>query len=294
MGRPRHARAWPLLAALVALLPGCSRAESPPDYGRTPVLFVHGHGLFPSDWDKMIAALVARGYPREYLHAVGIVPSRMANVKAATTVIGPAAEALLARAAAAARHAGYQGEIAHKLDIVSHSMGAVSSRWYAVKLRPERVRTWIALAGANHGTNALCKHTDDGAKDLCPAYAEDPRRNPVQVGLNGTPSAPIDETPYGLGSDRRGVERIGPDDTRSIAYFNIWIDPDQWIKPERSAVLDGAGGVDIAIAAGIPIKETSPGNYQFRAWVNHESLLRHQDAIRLVETLLAARDPRRR
>ncbi|MFQ5544957.1 MAG: esterase/lipase family protein [Acidiferrobacterales bacterium] len=265
---------------------GASKA----DYARVPVLFVHGHGLGPGTWKELIAYLVNSGYPREYLYAIEIVPDKMANVPAATKVIAPAVTRLLANARRGANKADYKGEPPMRVDIVSHSMGAVSSRWYAVKLHPERVRTWIGLAGANHGTNALCNHTDDGARDLCPAFAHSATRNPVQVTLNGTRAAPIDETPYGLGVDDKQVRRIPPAADRNIVYFTIRIEPDRWIKPERSALLDGAGGVSVDIPAGLPVRETRAGNFLMQGKLKHDPFPRYRDVHVLVAALLAARD----
>src|SRR5436190_1552247 len=196
-------RLRPAMSLVLGLACGCSVADAePPDYSRTPVLFVHGHGLSSADWRPLITYLVGIGYPREYLYAVDIVPNTMANVPAATSVIAPAADSLLARVKAAAQRVGYRGEVPRRLDIVSHSMGVVSSRWYAAKLRPELVRTWIGLAGANHGTNVLCAFYDEAAREMCPAFRTGGGRNAVQLALNGADGAWIDETPYGLGLDR--------------------------------------------------------------------------------------------
>jgi hypothetical protein len=238
----------------------------------------------------LITHLVGIGYPREYLYAVDIVPNTMANVRAATSVIAPAAAALLVRANAAARNGGYRGEVPQRLDIVSHSMGALSSRWYAAKLRPELVRTWIALAGAHHGTDVACRLTDEAAREMCPAFATSVQTHALQAALNGAADAWVDETPYGLGIDRPGVPRIPPDSARSILYLTVRIEPDRWIQPGRSALLDGAGGLAIPVPEGVPVKETSPGNFLFQAPVGHDPLLRHKDLIRLVAAMLAARD----
>ena len=286
--RFRLLRAIPLLLGLTS---GCSAARSEaPDYARTPVLFVHGHGLSSADWQPLIGYLVSIGYPREYLHAVDIVPNTMANVPAAASVIAPAAAAHLAKANAAAQRDGYRGERSQRLDIVSHSMGALSGRWYAAKLHPERVRTWIAIAGANHGTNTVCRFTDEASREMCPAFATDSQTHALQVALNGTDGRWVDETPYGLGIDRPGVPRIPPDGTRSILYLTVRIEPDRWIQPERSALLDGAGGVPISVPGGVPAQETSPGNFLFQTPVGHDPLLRHRDLIRLIAAMLAARD----
>jgi pimeloyl-ACP methyl ester carboxylesterase len=265
-----------------------------PDYTRAPVLFVHGHGESAGYWDDLMRYLVAQGYPRDYLYAVTIHPNTMANDRAASAVLAPAVEKLLARAheSAASQRVAAPG----KVDLIGHSMGAVSSRWYTSRLHPERVRRWVSLAGANHGTDVLCEFSDDGGRDLCPAFADSLKRNPVQTGLNGTRSAPRDETPYGLGTDRREVARVASDPTRRIAYYTIRIEPDDWIKPERSAVVDGAGGLALRIPHDIPVRETSPGNYLFHGKdshsrpVDHTTLLFHSGLHRLVWLILSATD----
>jgi hypothetical protein len=272
---------------VVTLLPGCGSAAVS-DFSKTPVLFVHGHGLSASDWDNAIEYLHQNGYPREYLSAVNIQPSRMGNILAAKTVIQPAAVSLLKSATRAAQKNGFKGRAPQQIDIVSHSMGAVSTRWFVSKLSPHLVRTWISLAGANHGSNALCNHNDDGAKDLCPAYATSEQESKVQIDLNGTTTMPIDETPYGLGKDKKNIHSVLPDKNRRILYFTVRIEPDEWIKPEYSAMLDGAGGIPIQAQG--PVVETSPGNFLFRSEVDHDALPGHSELIRFVASLLAAKN----
>lgn len=268
------------------LVPTAVNAESALDYGRAPVLFVHGHGMNSSSWTELKAYLIGRGYPPEYLQAVDIVPNTASNILAANTVIAPAAETLLLSAAETARNAGYKGKAPQRLDIVSFSMGAVSSRWYAAKLHPERVRIWIGLGGANHGTDALCLFSDEGAREMCPAFATTGEKNYVQVALNGTPEAPVDETPYGLGSDRAEITPIPADSVRRVVYFTIRIEPDVWIQPGSSAVLDGAGGIPVKVPAGMAIEETSPGNYLFRGSAGHDDLPKQPDSMQIVASLL--------
>ncbi len=274
---------------LMAVMVSATASKTSFDYSRTPVLFVHGHGMSTSTWDDMMAYLIRTGYPREYLLAVAIDPNTMPNARAATKVLEPAAQSLLEKARAAARLAGVPEGGPRRLAIVSHSMGAVSSRWYAARLHPELVRIWISLGGANHGTKVLCLFPDEAAREICPAFAASSKESAVQVVLNGTPDSPIDETPYGLGVDRGGVPRVSPDQARNIVYFTVRIEPDSWIKPEQSALLDGAGGGQIAIPSGVPAQETSPGNFLFRAQVEHDPLPSHPDLIRLVAALLSVR-----
>lgn len=263
-----------------------------PDYSKTPVLFIHGSGMYSSTWTKMIKYFVQTGYPPEYLHAVDLIPNEGSNKRAASVFIKPAVESLLQRTAVSAHQAGYQGRSPQRVDIVSHSMGAASSRWYAVKLHPERVRTWVSIAGANHGTNALCAYIrgGEGNREMCPAFAKSVQESAFQVMLNGTPQEPIDETPFGPGKDRDQVKGIPPDETRNILYYTIRIEPDGWIKPEHSAMLDGAGGIPISIPSEIPVRETNPGNYLFTKKVGHDPLPGDPDLMRFVALLLAIRD----
>jgi hypothetical protein len=125
---------------------------------------------------------------------------------------------------------------------------------------------------------------------MCPAFASNARTHALQVALNGAEGARVDETPYGLGPDRPAVPRIPSDGVRSILYLTVRVEPDNWIQPEHSALLDGAGGVPIRMPAGVPVRETSPGNFLFQEQVGHDTLLLHPDLLRLVAAMLAARN----
>jgi hypothetical protein len=258
------------------------------------VLFVHGHGLYSSDWDPLIEAMQAAGYPPSYLMAIQIQPNTMGNVAAAERVIAPAVERLLARVAEASTQGGSGRPLPRRIAIVAHSMGAVSSRWYTARLHPERVAVWVGLAGSNHGTNALCPYPDEAAREMCPAFSSDPRQQAVQIDLNGRPGSPRDASPYGIGDDPPRIPRIPPHSERSIVYYTVRIEPDEWIVPARSAVLEGAGGPSVDLGDMDAVEETSPGNYRFDAgfgWLDrrsldHMTLLEHPELHRLVLRLL--------
>ncbi len=288
--RPRQWTAVLVLPALLAVAAGlaaCAPGAAPPDYSKTPVVFVHGTGMNSSSWDVMIRHLVRAGYPREYLAALDLVPNNGSNVLAAEQQIAPAALAILDRVQLLSERAGCHRTSA-KVDIVAHSMGAVSSRWFAARNEPERLRIWISLAGANHGTDALVGFGGVGDRELVPAFANSMEASRVQVLLNGTPAAPVDETPFGLGVDRNAIEAVLPDQARAVAYFTISISLDRWIVPESSAWFDGAGGLHVDAPAGTPAVETSPGNYQFRGRTDHDRLIRNRRAICLGAAILSA------
>lgn len=253
-----------------------------------PVLFVHGSGLSSATWGKLRAHLMEAGYPETYLRAVDMQPRHGSNPRAARRYIAPAVEALLRDAQRHARTQGLQPPT--KVDIVAHSMGAISSRWYLAVHRPDKIRRWIGVAPANHGTNALCGHPGAGDRELCPAFAASPRQSPVQFQLNGGANSRYDETPYGLGLDRPGVERVPSEERRAIAYYTLRIDPDPWIVPADSAVLDGAGGLHLSFEAG-DFRETSPGNFLFLGTAGHDELPKDPRVIDWVRAVLTAGEP---
>jgi pimeloyl-ACP methyl ester carboxylesterase len=258
----------------------------PPQYNRYPVLFVHGSGHSAKSWAAMMRGFRQLGYPADYLSAVDMEPRNGSNIRAANQFVAPAVESLLQRATAAAKQSGYAGQLPTKVNIVAHSMGVLSSRWYISQLHPDRVKVWVGLAGANHGTNTLCSSAGEGDREMCPPFAQSRQESALQVTLNGTASAPLDETPYGIGRDRAGVQRIQPDAQKQILYWTLRIEPDAWIKPEKSAIIDGAGGMSVASIAQEAVTETSPGNFLLNLTVEHDPLIDHPDVIRIVDKLL--------
>lgn len=268
---------------------GAAAARTCEALARRPVLFVHGSGLSSASWDAMRAHLRAAGYPQEWLVALDLRPDNGANERAARRFIEPAARRLLSTARRRAREAGC--EPPRKLDLVAHSMGAVSTRWYAARIAPETVHTWIGIAGSNHGTDRLCGHAGEGNREMCPAFAPSRAASAVQFELNGSPQEPRDETPYGVGPDAREAVRVPPTPARAIRYFTLRIEPDEWIEPATSALLDGAG------APGMPrlpaqIRATSPGNLLLEADVRHDPMPAHPAVIEAVAALLTDTDAR--
>jgi pimeloyl-ACP methyl ester carboxylesterase len=219
----------------VALAAACAPA-APPDYARVPVLLVHGLGDDGRVWDALRARLVRDGYPAAYVLAVRLDPVNGSSVAAATAQLPRWADSLRAAAAAAAAAHGAPPPDTARLDIVAHSMGAVAARWYAVFVAPSRVRTLVSLAGANHGTSAVCDWPGAGAAELCDAA----RGEGPLVPLVGSDAQPVDETPFGDAPDAAGRPRVPPSDSAAIAWHVAWVPADEWIVPEASARLDGA------------------------------------------------------
>lgn len=265
-----------MLGMPMPLISSCNvmSAGAADDYTKTPVLFVHGRGLSASSFSTMIKALRSRGYPSSFLRAIDLVPNDGPNVPAAEKQIAPFVARFLAEVNADIARHGRGVPLKTKIDIVAHSMGSVSSRWYAAKLRPERVNTWISIAGPNHGSSPNCPGLPrSGKADLCPAYARTEQESYVQFHLNGAPGSDVDETPYGAGADSPAKKRVPPDEDRRILYLTLRTPADEFIVPNDSTVLDGAGGVDLRLPRFLPLLETSPGNFITQRPVSHDWLL---------------------
>ncbi|GAA4915524.1 esterase/lipase family protein [Streptomonospora salina] len=153
-----------VLAALV-LAPASAHAQE-----RTPVLFVHGYGGDAGNWDSMVADFVADGWPAADLHPISY-DYNASNVETAQ-LIADEADALRAESGAS------------EVDIVAHSMGSLSSRWYLKFLGGDaHVGDWVSLAGPNEGssvelpcvqTEPSCQEVVEGSSFLTQLNSGDP------------------------------------------------------------------------------------------------------------------------
>ncbi len=278
--------------------------QTPPDLSPDPVFFVHGYGDNASAWDTLITSLVDQyRYPQEFLRAITLQPTPYteSNITAATDQIAPAIEAFLTDVNAYLDSVQYPGPRKTRVDLVGHSMGGLSTRWYVAQVAggAERVDSWIALAGANHGTDYpdLCTDPTVAARELCPAFieAEAKPEDTVQLTLNGrrAPNRDVDETPYGLGPDSPDLppsQRVNPDGTRRVFYATIRCDPasDAVIVPNDSTVVDGAGGRPITLPAGFVEDPPASGNYRMTDPLAncHENIHEDPGVAELVALLL--------
>ena len=277
------------LTPLILLLCLCfpSTGHTKPDYAKTPIFFVHGYGMNATCWKPIISFLMKAGYPKKYLRAIQLRPNNSSNIVASEKQIAPEIEDFLKSINEFVQKKRLNVSSKTKVDLISHSMGALSARWFAAKVRPDRVRLWISLGGASHGSNAECSYAGQGADDLCPAYAKNPKESFIQYTLNGKPHVyDIDETPYGIGQDSPGVHPIPPVEDRRILYITLRTSPDKWIKPENSPILDGAGSLNITLPENVSAKETSRGNILMTNRVGHDAMLKCPDTMRLVRAIL--------
>jgi triacylglycerol lipase len=164
-----------------------------------PILFVHGWNSRASAWNTMIDRFVAAGVPRNRMVAI-TYNSNQSNATIANQVRDAAASLRASTGAA-------------RVDIVTHSMGGLSSRYYLKNLGGTAfVDEWVSLGGPNHGTNTAyaCYPFSAGCRDMIPGSS-------FLNNLNAT-----DETPG------------------SVRYGTFWSSCDEVINPDSSVLLSGA------------------------------------------------------
>ncbi|HEU0013305.1 MAG TPA: triacylglycerol lipase [Longimicrobium sp.] len=137
-----------LALSLAAALAACSDAGLPTDAAprtntlapvRHPILFVHGFNSTGAVWDNMIARFQADGWTGAELVKWSYNTSQ--SNAATANLVKAKVDSILAATGAA------------KVDIVTHSMGGLSSRYYARNLGGDaRIDAWVSLGGPNHGT----------------------------------------------------------------------------------------------------------------------------------------------
>jgi triacylglycerol lipase len=110
-----------------------------------PVLFVHGVNGSASNWDTMIGRLVADGWPADRLFAHTFADPKLGcNVDNAATIKGWVGDIFVQTGAA-------------RIDLVAHSMGSISSRYYMKNLGGAAVvNTYATLGGMHHGLWSPC------------------------------------------------------------------------------------------------------------------------------------------
>lgn len=196
-GRPAVAALALLLlgSLVVAVAPSPAQAQT----ARDPILFVHGWNSSASTWNTMIGRFQSAGYPSNSLLAI-TYNSNQSNATIANQV-RDAVNTLRSRTGAA------------KVDIIAHSMGSLSSRYYLRNLGGTAlVDDWVSLGGPNHGTSTayLCWLFSAGCRDMIPGSGF----------LNSLNSG--DETPG------------------TTNYGTFWSNSDDVINPDGSVLLSGA------------------------------------------------------
>jgi triacylglycerol lipase len=184
-----------LLAASAVLVPAASAQAA------EPILFVHGWNSSGSVWNTMIGRFQADGFTNLNNWSYNTAQSNKTTASQIATKVSQI------RAATGAA----------KVDIITHSMGGLSSRWYAKFLGgTSSVDEWVSLGGPNHGTNTafFCGQT---------SCAE---MRPNSSFLNALNSG--DETPG------------------AVNYGAWWSPCDEVINPDESVMLAGSANTQTA------------------------------------------------
>jgi triacylglycerol lipase len=197
----RKAFAAGLTAALLTLV---AAAPAQASVGTTafgpssnPVLFVHGYNSSGSYWNTMAGNFKADGWPAAYLDqwSYDWHQSNATTAKQLATEV----DRLLAATGAS------------QVDIVTHSMGGLSSRYYAKNLGGDgKTDAWVSLGGPNHGTDTANACLDASCVEMR------------------------------IGSNFLNTLNSG-DETPGTARYSTWWSPcDTVINPDSSVALSGA------------------------------------------------------
>jgi len=133
-------------------LPDISESDTAPDMevvapctDPQPILFVHGVNGSSANYEVMIQRFLDDGWPADYLHAFDAEdPKWGCNVDNAAA-IAELVEQIKEQTGSP------------RVDLVAHSMGTMSSRYYVKFLNGhESVSTYVTMGGMHHGLSSPC------------------------------------------------------------------------------------------------------------------------------------------
>ena len=198
-----------LAAALAALLvPGVAHAGKPAPppttSGKNPIVFVHGWNSSGTVWNTMISRFSADGWTSAELNNWSYNTSQ-SNATTASQLSTKINDVL--------KRTG-----ASKVDVITHSMGGLSSRYYAKNLGGDlKIDDWVSLGGPNHGT------------DFASGCAWQTSCQEMRIGSSFlTALNANDETPG------------------AVNYGTWWSPCDEIINPDSSVALSGAANTQTA------------------------------------------------
>ena len=195
-----------------------------------PILFVHGWNASSSTWSTMVSRFKADGWTDAEL-ANWSYNYRQSNATTAAQ-IKQKVDSILAATGAT------------KVDIITHSMGPLSARYYVRNIEDlGKVDALVSLGGANHGTTTASFCFDTSCVEMRPGSS-------FLTNLNS-----VDET---WGSPR---------------YATWWSDCDEVINPNSSALLEGASNTQTACISHSALHEDAGVYQQVRDMVNVPRLL---------------------
>ncbi len=194
----------PLLTLLSVPASAGKPAPPPPtSSSNRPILFVHGWNSSASTWDTMVASFKAAGWTDNELYRWSYDTSQ----SNATTAHEIATRVNDIRSAT-----GWD-----KVDVIAHSMGSLSSRYYLKNLGGDLlVDDWISLGGPNHGTDTA---------SFCFSTACSEMR---------------------IGSSFLAALNSGDESPGTPAYATYWSACDTVINPDSSVSVSGATNTQTA------------------------------------------------
>lgn len=185
------------LLAVQAPLPAQASSASGFGPSSNPILFVHGYNGSAGNWNTMADRFRNDGWPSSHLDQWSY-DSRQSNTTTAQRLAAEIDDLLAATGAT-------------QVDIVSHSMGGLSSRHYLKNLGgTAKVDAWVSLGGPNHGT--------DSANNCFDASCTEMR----------------------IGSDFLTALNSGDETPGSPRYATWWSPCDAVINPDSSVSVSGA------------------------------------------------------
>jgi triacylglycerol lipase len=210
------------ILSLALFLPAGGRSEAS---HVDPILFVHGYTSNASTWNTVISRFQADGWESNRLFAYTF-SSTQSNATIAQAVAQRVNEIKAATGAA-------------KVDIITHSMGGLSSRYYLKNLGgTANVDEWVSLAGPNHGTTWAYG---------CFFFSPCNQMIPGSSFLNQLNSG--DETPG------------------AVRYGTWWSSCDELINPDTSTILSGATNTNVGCLSHSGVKDSAAVYAQVRDFV---------------------------
>jgi triacylglycerol lipase len=179
-----------IAAAIALLVPAAAQAH-------TPILFVHGWSESSSLWTTMIGRFEKDGWSKAELTNWTYNTSQ-SNATTAKEVATKVSEIKTKTGAA-------------KVDLITHSMGALSTRYYIKNLGGEStIESWVSLGGPNHGTSTANFCTQASCVEMR------------------------------VGSSFLAALNAGDETPGSVRYATWWSPCDEIINPHESVILTGA------------------------------------------------------
>jgi triacylglycerol lipase len=204
---------------------GVTRSASTAPLEHDPILFVHGYGENADFFCPMIDRFRVDGWAEHgiYAYNYSFVLSHADNAEE----IRKQVDKILSDTKAS------------KVDIISHSAGSVSSRYYLKNLAgASKVDAWVSLAGPNHGTETA-------------------------INCSLTPCIEIR-----IGSQFLADLNSG-DETPGLVRYGTWWSPcDETINPDSSVPLVGATNHQTACISHTQLLSDPVVYQQVRDWID--------------------------